>query len=324
MIKDASPIIGSAATAKVYDMALKASKVDYPVLILGETGVGKEMVARFIHQNSKRTKNKELITLNCSAFPDSLVESELFGHVKGSFTGADRDKVGLVDEAKNGSLFLDEIGDMSSLMQAKLLRVLESGEYLPVGSTILKESNFRLIAATSKQLQELVKSGLFRDDLYYRIGTIKIRVPPLRDRTEEILGLARFFLNESGFLAIDISQDVLDVFLCYTWPGNVRELKHVIQYSIMLLEPKDSSIELKHLPAEIFRKDNCPLLREGDLSLIEREQCFRRTLVIETMRQHNGDYKEVCRLLRVSKNVIYKSMRDRWHTQSNKPHGKVQ
>ncbi|RMH63037.1 MAG: sigma-54-dependent Fis family transcriptional regulator [Calditrichaeota bacterium] len=205
---------------------------DAKVLVTGETGTGKELVARALHHNSKRS-GRRFETLNCASIPSELMESELFGHVRGSFSGAIRDHTGKFEIANGGTLFLDEIGDMDSRLQAKMLRVLQEGVIEKIGSHDAIQTDVRIISATNKDLQRMIADGQFREDLYHRIKVFEIHIPPLRDRKEDIKPLAEYFLSEwaqhYNKKLIRISPQALNVLLSYDWPGNVRELKNVIQ-----------------------------------------------------------------------------------------------
>jgi PAS domain S-box-containing protein len=224
-------IVGrSPAMKKVYELVSQAASSDFHVIITGESGTGKELVARTIYELSRR-KKEAFVAVNCSAIPESLFEREFFGHQKGSFTGADREQPGFFDEAHKGTLFLDEVGELKPTMQVKLLRVLENGEYFPVGGTKAKTADARIISATNQDLSAMVHKGTFREDLFYRIHVIDIELPPLRERKEDIPLLAESFLSRfpSTGKKPHLSGKVLDTFLHYGWPGNVRELQNTIQ-----------------------------------------------------------------------------------------------
>ncbi len=221
----------------------KVADSTLPALILGESGTGKDLVANALHYSSKRS-NQPFIPINAGAIPSELLESELFGHVKGSFTGAHLDKKGLVELANGGTLFLDEIGDMDCMLQVKLLRFLDTGEYRPVGGTITKKTNVRIITATNKDLEECIRQGSFREDLYYRLSVITIHVPPLRDRGNDIILLAEHFLKQSKATKKVLSKETKGFLLAYDFPGNVRELANFIERGALLsrneiIEPKD-------------------------------------------------------------------------------------
>ncbi len=224
-------IIGrSPAMKKVYELISQAASSDFHVIVTGESGTGKELVARTIYELSRR-KKKAFVAVNCGAITESLFEREFFGHKKGSFTGADRQQPGFFDEADKGTLFLDELGEMKPSMQVKLLRVLESGEYIPVGETRAKKADARIISATNQDLPALVRQGGFREDLFYRIHVIDIELPPLRERREDIPLLVEFFLSRfpsSGKKPV-LTGKMLDTLSHYEWPGNVRELQNTMQ-----------------------------------------------------------------------------------------------
>ena len=234
--------------AQVVDLARRAGESDAKVLIVGESGVGKDLVARETHAASPR-RNRPYIAVNCAGFPESLLESELFGHTRGSFSGADRDRPGKLQVADGGTLFLDEVGEMSLRMQALLLRFLESGEIQTIGHGHPQTVNVRLIAATNRNLPERVAAGEFREDLLYRLRVIEIAVPPLRERAEDLPPLIEFFLRRSP-RPITISAEAQRALHRYRWPGNVRELQHVIEQAVWLA--KSDEIALEDLP-EVVR-----------------------------------------------------------------------
>ena len=222
---------------KIYRLLEKISSSDSSVFVQGENGTGKELVAKAIHFYSPR-KDNIFLALNCSAFNDNLLDSELFGHVKGAFTGAMKDKRGLFEQANGGTLFLDEIGDTSLSMQVKLLRVLQEGTFLPVGATSPKRADVRIIAATNKNVKEMMKNGEFREDLFYRINVINVDLPPLREREEDVPLLIEHFIDrkcsESGVQVKQLSKKTLEKMLDYNWPGNVRELENEIERLVVL------------------------------------------------------------------------------------------
>jgi two-component system response regulator HupR/HoxA len=231
-------IIGkSKAMQDVYHLLTKVSSSEATILIQGENGTGKEMVAKAIHYNSPR-KDAVFLAVNCSAFNDNLLDSELFGHVKGSFTGAIKDKKGFFEAANGGTLFLDEIGDMTLAMQVKLLRVLQEGTFLPVGATQARKVNVRVVAATNKPLKEMIQKGEFREDLYYRINVINVGLPPLRERREDIPVLMDHFLDkkcaEMGHNLKTWSKKALEKMIDYKWPGNVRQLQNEVERLVVL------------------------------------------------------------------------------------------
>ena len=239
-----SKMIGkSEVMNKLYKLIDKVSDSQATVLVRGENGTGKELIARALHNNSSRS-DKNFLVVNCGAFNDNLLESELFGHVKGSFTGANKDKIGLFKAADKGTLFLDEIGDTSLQMQVKLLRVLQEGTYTPVGATEVEHAKVRIIAATNRNLEQMIEQGLFRQDLYYRLNVILLEVPALRERKQDIFILAEYFLNKhakansssSKSKKFSLSSECLDCLFDYNWPGNVRELENEMERLTVLSE----------------------------------------------------------------------------------------
>ncbi|HYA88988.1 MAG TPA: sigma-54 dependent transcriptional regulator [Nitrospirota bacterium] len=250
---DFSSIIGETPSLKaILDEVRKITDTKSTVLLLGETGTGKELFARVIHHNSAR-RDMPFVPINCSAIPETLLETELFGHVRGAFTGAVATKKGILEEAEGGTVFLDEIGDMSMALQAKLLRVIEDQVIRPVGSTKGTKVDIRLISATNKDLKAAVRAGTFREDLYYRINVIALRIPPLRERKEDIEELVRYYLrqyaNDMGKATKGISPEALEVLKNYEWAGNVRELQNVMERAILISD--GDLIKPEHLPGNI-------------------------------------------------------------------------
>lgn len=251
---DAFVEVRSPAYRKVLDVLYRVARFDSSVLITGETGSGKEVLARAIHRNSPRAKGP-FVAINCGALPDTLLESELFGHKAGAFTGAVRDRIGLFEEADKGTLFLDEIGDISPAMQMKLLRVLQEREVTRIGENTPRKTGARVIAATNRNLAKAVETGKFREDLLYRIRVIEIEVPPLRQRPEDILPLARSFVakfeEKLGLPGLRIDAKCIDYLQNYPWPGNVRELENTIERAAVLAP--SAVIRPEHLPVSIIR-----------------------------------------------------------------------
>lgn len=238
---------------QICEVVRKIARSSGTVLIRGESGTGKEVLAKAIHNQSPRA-NFPFLAINAAAIPPELFESELFGHTKGSFTGADKDKPGKFDEANNGTLFLDEIGDLAINHQVKLLRVLQTGEVLPVGANKPHKVNTRVIAATNKNLEQLVKEGKFREDLYFRLNLFSITIPPLRDRKDDILPLAYHFLKiflkqQNRSLPNRFTQEVEKLLLEYSWPGNIRELENCIHFAVTMCETE--CVEIHDLPEHI-------------------------------------------------------------------------
>ncbi|HVT47311.1 MAG TPA: sigma-54 dependent transcriptional regulator [Vicinamibacterales bacterium] len=249
-------LVGQSAAIKTIEAEMDcAAKSDAKVLVTGETGVGKEVVARLIHHRSLRA-SAPLVTLNCAGLPDSLLESELFGHVRGSFTGAYRDKPGLLEMAPNGTVFLDEVGEMSTRMQVVLLRFLESGEIQRIGADRSHARvNVRLITATNRDLQAQITSGAFREDLYFRLNVIHLHIPPLRERTEDIPLLVSHYVESYSRIhrvpAPEIASDALDSLMGYRWPGNIRELKNVVER--IVLKANGQPVKHRDLPSDVLR-----------------------------------------------------------------------
>ncbi|MGI9134381.1 MAG: sigma-54 interaction domain-containing protein, partial [Rhodoferax sp.] len=242
-------IVGSSpAMQVVYGLIAKSAPTNSTVLITGESGTGKEMIARAIHYNSLR-KDQPFVTVDCNTLSENLLESELFGHVKGAFTGAVANKRGMFEVANNGTLFLDEFGNIPLATQAKLLRVIQEREFRPVGSTVSQKTNVRLVTATNKDLKAMVAQGTFREDLYYRVNVFPIQAPPLRERRDEIPALAfhflKLFCNELERPVPEISEAAMSTLVGYDWPGNVRELQSAIQRAVILAS--DKSIHQAHL-----------------------------------------------------------------------------
>jgi DNA-binding NtrC family response regulator len=248
----------------VFDLITDVSPTNATVLVAGESGTGKELVASAIHYNSQR-KDGPFVKVNCAALPENLLESELFGHVKGAFTGALRDSRGRFELAHRGTIFLDEVGDLAPHLQQKLLRVLQEKEFEPVGSAETRKADVRVIAASNRDLKTRINDGGFREDLYYRLAVITIKLPPLREKRDDIVPLLRHFLDkyngETGKDIKDISPHALDILFSYSWPGNVRELENVIERAVIL--SKTDTIEEDTLPEEIRVKEvGYPLLSE--------------------------------------------------------------
>jgi DNA-binding NtrC family response regulator len=244
----------NAEMKKIFAIIDKVSRVDTPVLIRGESGTGKELVANAIHYNSPR-KDERFVAINCSAIPENLVESEFFGHEKGAFTGADTRRIGKFQYADGGTLFLDEIGDISPAMQVKLLRVLQEKRFTPVGSNKEIEVNVRIIAATNRDLETMVKKGEFREDLFYRLNVLPIMLPPLRQRKDDIEHLANYFIekfNQTHKKNIkSITKEAMDALKAYNWPGNIRELENVIEHAFVI--ETTNEITLSSLPENILQ-----------------------------------------------------------------------
>jgi len=306
-------IIGkSPAMQNIFQLIDKLKDVDTNVLITGESGTGKEVVARAIHYSGSRSK-ENFVEINCAAIPENLLESELFGHSRGAFTGADRDKTGKFEFANKGTILLDEIGDMSLNLQAKLLRVLERREYTPLGSNEVHKLDIRVIAATNKDLRTLIEERKFRDDLYFRLNVVEISIPPLRERRQDIPLLYTYFIENCnkklGKAVTKLSPEVKELLMNYSYPGNVRELANIIEYGVLLA--KDDSIELGALPEKIrpnrFRNG---LEGESDslvgLTLAEIE----RYIIKKSLDANNGHRKSTAQMLGISERGLRNKIKE--------------
>lgn len=306
-ISRGNQIIGESPQIKeVMDLVNRVAKSNATVLILGESGTGKELVANAIHYNSDR-KNKPFVKVNCGALPENLLESELFGHEKGAFTGAISRKIGRFERAHGGSIFLDEIGEMSFSTQVKLLRVLQEKQIERVGSTEVIDVDVRIIAATNKDLKRLVEEGRFREDLYYRLNVIPIKIPPLRERKQDIPLLVKYFLQkyslETGRRGMTISDSALDKLKTYSWPGNIRELQNVIERAVILSPGRE--ITEDQLPPEIVKRDRQIELDEFKLpkngvNLNDLE----KSLIKQALDMTNDNQTEAARLLGITRHTL--------------------
>lgn len=298
----------SNAMQAVFEMIKRVSKTDATVLITGKTGTGKELVARAIHNHSQR-KDKPFVVVNSSAIPDTLLESELFGYLKGAFTGALKDKRGLFQEAHQGTLFLDEIGEIPSSTQVKLLRAIEDRIITPVGGTRGEKVDIRLIAATNHDLQDEVARGSFRGDLYYRLRVMSIHLPELQERREDFPLLANHFLRKyKAALKKEtkgISKDALSLLLDYDWPGNVRELEHAIERAVLLCDSDDVLPE--HLPPEIQYPEEARLRKAGEegrsLSTIEKEY------INMILKKCGGHKSRAASILGIDRRTLYRKLK---------------
>jgi len=279
---------------------------EVPVLLLGESGSGKELVARAIHDNGPRA-GRAFVTENCGAIPEGLLESTLFGHVRGAFTGASRPRAGLFEIAHGGSLFLDEIAEMSLAMQTKLLRVLEEGELRPVGSERARKVDVRIIGATHRNIEALVASGRFREDLYYRLNVITIRVPALRERSADVPLLVRHFLGRyAAARRVRISRGALEALGRYTWPGNVRQLENEVRRALVL---GDDVIDLAHLSPEIVEGATGELARMDGLNVRKRIDALEAELVRSALERTSGNQTRAAELLGLSRFGLQKMMK---------------
>jgi two-component system response regulator AtoC len=293
----------SKAMQSVFQLANKAAQYKTTVLILGDSGTGKELIAQGIHYGGMRAAGP-LVPVNCGGIPESLLESELFGYKKGAFTGADGNKKGLFQEAEKGTIFLDEIGELPLSLQVKLLRVLQENEVRPVGDSKSLQIDVRFIAATSKKLEEEVKKGGFREDLYYRLNVMTVKIPPLRERTEDIPLLCKHFIDRfNEILDKNISglaPDAMSRLLEYHWPGNVRQLENVIERAMVIAE--DSLLLPEHFAAELINKDGhigAGTVFEG-LSLKNAQKVVEKKLISQALAETGGNRTQAARLLEIS------------------------
>jgi len=286
---------------EILKLVAQVANSDATVLIQGESGAGKELIAQALHYNSHR-KDKPFIPVNCGAIPEQLLESELFGHVRGAFTGAVADKVGWFDRANAGTIFLDEISDMSPALQVRLLRVLQTGEYSRVGSTEIRHCDVRVLAASSRNLLELIKTGKFREEVYYRLNVIDIHLPPLRERKSDVLLIAhhylKFFGEKQGKTNMKLSQSAANILSGYDYPGNIRELVNIIQRAVVLSE--GDLVDVRHLPRNIFpeslQKDGSGKPSSFRLAKQRVLEDFERQYIIDCLRASNGNITQAAQI----------------------------
>lgn len=298
-------IIGRSPLMKdVFNLIDKLKDVDTSVLVTGESGTGKELVARALHYAGKRKKN-QFQEINCAAIPEGLLEEEMFGHKKGSFTGAIEDRKGKFEFANNGTIFLDEIGDMELALQAKLLRVLQEKKFTPIGSNEKKEIDVRVIAATNRDLKEMVEEGYFRKDLYFRLNVIEIKLPPLRDRKQDLPLFFNYYIHKYNHELkkdmVGISREAIKKLMSYNYPGNVRELANIIEYSMVI--SNDKTIKLEDLPDEVTNHEEIGIKQDSifaenlvGLSLKEIEKRIIRASLIK----NKGHRKRTADMLGIS------------------------
>lgn len=297
----------SPSIRRIFEDLEKVIPTKSNILILGESGTGKGVIAEIVHMNSPR-KERPFLSINCSAIPETLLESELFGYRKGAFTGANSDKKGLIEAADGGTLFLDEIGDMPIALQSKLLKVLESGEVMLLGDTRTRSVDVRFIAATNKDLEKESKSGRFREDLYYRLDVIQITIPPLRQRRDDIEPLARHLLDkfsrkyEKG--AMDITSDAMRALINYKWGGNVRELSNVIERAVVLCSGKSITIEM--LPPKVT-EGGMPGQAESNLK--DALNYYERKLILDKLNAHSWNKDDVAKELGIDLATLYRKMK---------------
>jgi DNA-binding NtrC family response regulator len=306
-----APVFKSKVMQEMQELIGAMAPSDANVLITGESGVGKEVVANVIHSKSRRA-GKPLVKLNCAAFPQTMIESELFGYVKGAFTGAMNDFPGMIAEARGGTLFLDEISEMPADLQTRFLRVLQEREYRSLGSTRMLKADFRVITATNRPIAQALAENRLRSDLYYRINTFQIEVPPLRERKEDIPPLVNTFVQrfaeQLGKAEPTIAPEAFQKLLNYSWPGNVRELQNAIEYAVVLA--RNDIIGIKELPAEIqlppaLQTTPAPVRRSGVASLDDME----RETILQALTQTHGNKKKAAELLGIQRPTLYNKLK---------------
>lgn len=296
-----NPVIGS--LEKIFRDAEMAARSAEAVFILGETGVGKEVLARYIHGHSQR-RHYPFMPINCAAIPAHLLEGELFGCEKGAYTGATQSRKGLLEEADGGTVFLDEVVEIPPEAQAKLLRTVETKEFLPLGKSRYRSIDVRFIAATNSAIESKLERGEFRRDLYYRLSIFVYSIPPLRQRLDDIPALVKHFVAEAGG-TVRLSPSVFELFMCYLWPGNAREIRNVISYA--LAKANEFDIEIEHLPDYLIKW--CPhldILSETDLN--KKTACFEARLLAETMEQYPNS-KEAAHHLGIGLRTFYRKLK---------------
>jgi two-component system response regulator AtoC len=303
------PIVAaSPGMIEVLELIERAAEYKATVLLTGESGTGKEVLARAIHAQSPR-RAEAFVAVNCGAIPETLLESELFGHARGAFTGADRARRGLFVEADGGTLFLDEVGEMPQALQVKLLRVLQEEEVRPLGESKSRRVDVRVIAATARELEAEVAEGRFREDLFYRLNVLRVVVPPLRERREDIPLLVDHFLAQArdtlGKPVRGISDDALARLVSYRWPGNVRELENVIERAVILA--RDEQLGVRELPANVVAQDGGIAESAGDLSLRRARRAAETEMIRRALRETDGNRTRAARLLGIShRALLYK------------------
>ena len=305
------PIGKNRSFLDIVKLAETVAPTDSTILITGESGTGKEILAKYIHQLSDR-EGGPFVSINCGALPENLLESELFGHVKGSFTGAVRDKEGLLAAARGGTFFLDEIGEMSPALQVKLLRALQEREIVPVGATEPANIDVRVIAATNRDLEQEIRRGTFRSDLYYRLNVITLHLPPLRDRPDDVPLLAEYFLQRmgaernGGALQLALSDDARSALQHYDWPGNVRELENALERAA-ILSGTSGQIETSALPARVVSPEPAPLVSErppGNPSL----EVIERAYILWVLQAEGGNKARAAEVLGIDPSTLYRKL----------------
>ncbi len=300
-------IYQSSELEEALNIAGRVAGSNAAVLIRGESGTGKELFAKAIHFASDR-KNEPFITVNCAALPETLLESEMFGYEKGAFTGAEQKRIGRFEEAKSGTIFIDEVGDVSPAMQVKLLRVLQSGEFSRLGSNQVIKTNARIITATNRNLEELIKNNSFREDFYYRINVVSINIPPLRERRDDIPLLIDFFVRKFDHPEKQLTREALDILMKYDYPGNVRELENIVQRACVLsrgntISTNDLPLNVRSLKAENNSSEFQPRIDDINLQV----ETLEKEIIRMALKETNGNQSKAAKLLNISeRNLRYK------------------
>jgi DNA-binding NtrC family response regulator len=307
-----TPVFKSKSMQEIEELINSMAPSEANVLITGESGVGKEIIANMIHQRSRRSE-RPMVKLNCAAFPQTMIEGELFGYVKGAFTGASNDFPGMIGEANGSTLFLDEISDMPIDLQTRFLRVLQEREYRPLGSTRVLKANFRVIAATNRAIPQALAENKLRSDLYYRLNTFQIEVPPLRDRKQDIPPLVALFVKQFATQLSksepEISPEALQKLLDYSWPGNVRELQNAMEYAVVLA--RNNTVTVKELPGELQlpaalqQIERIAAPQGGVQSLDDME----RVTILQALAQCHGNKKKAAELLGIQRPTLYNKLK---------------
>ena len=299
----------SDAMQLVLDVVVRVGCTNLTILLLGESGVGKEVVANLIHSRSRRA-DRPMIKLNCAAFPQTMIEGELFGYVKGAFTGAMNDFPGMIAEASSGTLFLDEVSDMPIDLQTRFLRVLQEREYRPLGSTRVLKADFRVIAATNRPIAQALADNRLRSDLYYRLNTFQIEVPPLRERKQDIPPLVTFFVKQFavqlGKPEPEISPEAFQKLLDYSWPGNVRELQNTMEYAVVLA--RNNTVTVKELPGELQLPTALQQVAASPQGVQSLDQ-MERVTILQALAQCHGNKKKAAELLGIQRPTLYNKLK---------------
>ena len=306
-----TPVFKSKSMQEIEELINAMAPSEANVLITGESGVGKEVIANMIHNRSRRSE-RPMVKLNCAAFPQTMIEGELFGYVKGAFTGATHDFPGMISQADGSTLFLDEISDMPTDLQTRFLRVLQEREYRPLGSTRVLKANFRMIAATNRPISQALAENRLRSDLYYRLNTFQIAVPPLRDRKQDIPALVSFFVKQFaqqlGKPEPEISPDAFQKLIDYSWPGNVRELQNAMEYAVVLA--RNNTVTIKELPGELQLPVALQKIERGGVPQgVQSLDDMERVAILQALAQCHGNKKKAAELLGIQRPTLYNKLK---------------